>query len=309
MVTRIAIVAALILLSACNLSDSPPGAPTERPLPAQPPTDLPPTENMGPTPLPGVAQPDAPGGLPTRTPIGAPPVGGTVIPTPGPIATSPTGETAIISSPPNGGVVANGVLQVSGVVIGLPRDEFTLVLVAPDGRVLNSQHITLQNPNNVAEVPWSAAMTTGPYTGPAQIRVLGQNAQGAELLLAQVNIALGASASGAAVAPPASSGRSETPQGSITSPASGAVVSGSAIQVTGTVGGIQSNQFLLALVTADGTVINSQLVTLSNDNYTQIVPWAAALGTNDYRGAAEIRALTAGGASQTTFATVQISLQ
>ncbi len=304
MFIRIAFVATLLLLSACNLSNSPTGGPTETAMP----TSAAATGQPLPTALPGVVPlPDSSDGLPTRTPVGAPAANNPLLPTPDAIPTSPTGESAIISSPIQGSVVASGVLQVSGVVIGLARDEFTLVLADAQGRVLNSQLITLQNPNNVDEVPWSAAMTTGPYTGPAEIRIIGQNAQGEDLLLARVSITLGANAGGATTAP-LGSARSGSPQGSIISPVNGAIVPGDTVQVSGTAGGIPENQFLLVLVAADGSVINSQIVMLSNDDYTQIVPWAASLGAGGYRGPAEIRAMTTG-ASQTTFASIQLTLQ
>jgi len=96
--------------------------------------------------------------------------------------------------------------------------------------------------------------------------------------------------------PPSSDGTSGTtngPAASITAPGNGATVASGIIQITGTAGGIFENQFTLALILPDGSVINSQTITLTTSDPSFIVPWAAALGTNGFTGAIEIRAYTA----------------
>ncbi len=318
-ITLMLIIAAL--LAACNLSDD--EAPTGPTLPptfesatieAQPTID----PNL-PTALPGVPPLVTPGVLPTRTPFGnllptpLPVIGGsgsTGALIPGAVATSATGESATISSPANGASVPVGVLQVSGVVVGLPRDEFDLILTDSNGRVLNSQHITLQNPNAVAEVPWSASMTTGSYTGPAVIEVVAVNALDQEIPIARISINLTSTTSGSL---PASSGvgvggRSSSPVASISSPAQNAVVNGT-VQVNGVAGGIPDNQFVVVLVAPDGNVLNSQLVTLTNDDYTNVVPWSIALGSSGYRGQAEIRAFASVNGAQVTLTSLPITIQ
>ena len=313
-----------LLLAACNLSDDIPTGPTLPPTFEAATPDAPTADPNLPTALPGVLPPQTPGILPTRTPfgstlpiapiIGAPVGGGTVMPTPGAIATSPTGETAAITSPANGASVTIGVLQVSGLVVGLARDEFDLILTDAAGSVINSQHITLQNPNAVAEVPWSASMTTGAYTGPAQIEVVGVNALDQELTLARIDITLtsGAASSGGSL--PVSSGvgvggRSSSPVASFSSPAANAVVTGGRIQVNGAAGGIPDNQFVVVLVAPDGNVLNSQLVTLTNDDYTNVVPWSISLGTSGHRGSAEIRAFATVNGAQVTLTSIPVTVQ
>lgn len=322
---RIALALALaaLLLAACNLSDDVPSGPTAQPTGDQPPGLA--TDANLPTPLPGVLPPQTPGVLPTRTPfgnalptsaplIGAPVGAGTLAPTPGAVATSPTGETAAITSPANGANVTVGVLQVSGVVVGLARDEFDLILTDASGSVINSQHITLQNPNAVAEVPWSASMTTGAYTGPAQVEVVGINALDQEIPLARISITLTTSAASAPGSLPVSSGvgvggRSSTPVASFSSPSANAVVSGGSIQVNGVAGGIPDNQFVVVLVAPDSRVLNSQLVTLTNDDYTTVVPWSLSLGTSGYTGSAEIRAFATVSGAQTTLTSIPVTIR
>jgi hypothetical protein len=305
--TRVWLLVMALVLSACTLSDNVPSGPTALPPVASPQNGLP-TPSL----LPGV-NPTSPGILPSRTPPGT-----FLGPTPtnlpfigSVIATAPTGEYAQITSPINGSNVVPGTLQASGIVGGLTRDEFTLQLVSSSGQMLNSQLITLQNPNRATEVPWSAAMTTGSYTGPAEVRVMAQNAAGTNLLLAQVAITLGGGG-GAVVNPaPPVQGSATTPTGSISSPQDGTTVSGPILQVAGTAGGIAENQFVIALVAQDGTVLNSQIVSLSNSDYTVIVPWAASLGTNGYRGPVELRAFTLNGQGgvSSAFASIHVTVQ
>lgn len=316
----IVIACAALLLAACNLSDNVPTGP-ETLTPPVTPTDasaeVPPTADSLPTALPGVLPLQTPGVLPTRTPFGAP--APTTLPVigqpsaPDAVPTSPTGESAVVSSPANGANVPVGVLQVSGRVIGLPRDEFDLVLTDGSGQVLNTQHITLQNPNNVAEVPWSASMTTGSYTGPATVEVVGVNALDQRVVLARVQINLTSGAASNPGSVPAAGGvsvgsRSTVPVASINSPARNMTVT-DPIQVTGAAGGIADNQFVIVLLQPDGIVLNSQLVTLTNDDYTSVVPWSVALGTSGYRGPAEIRAFTTVNNQQITLTNVPITVQ
>jgi hypothetical protein len=295
------LIATALILCACNLSDVRQNTPTP---PSSQATDTP--TDVLPSPLPGVRGTADPNALPSRTPAG------NLQPTPtqlgiggdafAPIPTSATGERALISSPAEGTVVTNGTLQISGVITNLTRSDFTLALLAPNGASINTQTITLQSaPVGVRDVPWSAAMMVSRYTGPVEVQVRAQTAAGQEILLARTNIVIQAGAAANVSAPSSST----TPLVSIDSPVENSTASGSVIQITGSAGGIAENQFTLALVSPDGGVINSQLIMLTNPNITTVVPWAAALGSNGYRGAAEIRALV----GSTILDTVRLTLQ
>lgn len=304
-------IAALILifvLSACNLSaDS--VTPTAESVPSlqPPPFTLEATVDLNaPTALPGIVpQPTNGNGLlPTRTPFG------NLLPlnpnaTPLAIPTSSTGETATVSLPIAGSQVMAGNLQINGVVSGLARDEFTLLLLDSDGRVLNQQLITVQNPNQIRDVPWSASMTTSNYLGAAEVRLVARNPLDQEIVLARVPITLvqNTGAVSAPAVPQAVSGATA----SIDSPPDNGTFSGSVLQVSGMAGGFADNQFVVALVAPDGVVINSQIINLTGAG-TNTVPWSAALDTNGYRGRAEIRAFPSSGSS-TTLDSVQITIQ
>ena len=292
----------LLVVSACNLN--PAGVVT--PQPDQPVDTTPLTSvfrtatPLGPTPLPM---------LPSRTPSGGP------LTTPSEnlyatlqaVPTSETGETATIESPAAGGQVYTGTVRISGWVENLAQDEFTLSIVAPNGNVVNTQPIHLMNPNNVAKVPWSAAMTITSYTGEAVIEVHARSADDKDVLLARSPVTIqqgGSGSTGGNVVATGLPSNASGPVGSIDTPTANEAIGGDPIQVTGTAGGIPSNSFTLALIAPDGNVLNSQLITLTGAE-TNVVPWAAALGTSGYTGSAALRATT----GTTVIASIRITLR
>ncbi len=290
------LIAALLLTSACNLNSQPatPTVPPSAP-PFQATITLPPATA---TLLPGVV---ATSGA-TRTPFGnsGAPTAQT-IGTPGAFPTAASGESATISSPANGATVSGSPLYVSGVVSNLSSDRFALQVFDANGQSITpAQTIALSNPNHVADVPWSASVLVSGYTGAAQIRVSTQTASGETVVIGAVSVNITPATASANPAPSSGS--------SITSPASGSAVSGNPISVTGTAGGIPENQFTLLLLDSSGTVLNSQLITLTGaDQYT--VPWSASLGTGGYRGSVEIRAVVVRDGQQITIASAAVTLQ
>jgi hypothetical protein len=304
---RMRLLAALVLLvfaSACNLSNSP--VFVEPPTPSAAPTQVAATAAPTVTPLPGLASsttsatrtPFPNGSAPTTQPL----AGTSTFPTPA------TGERAEIVSPANGASVGGSPLYVSGVVHNLTEDKFLLqVFDSSDQPISVEQTITLSNPNHVADVPWSASVTLR-YTGAAQIRISAKLADGTTAVIgtASVSIVPGTPAS---VVQPANGNHANGMTAAITSPTNGMSVAGNPITVTGTAGGLADNQFTLLLLAADsGTVINSQVITLSGAE-ANAVPWSASLGTSAFRGRAEIRAVTIAGGQQVTLASVVVTLQ
>jgi hypothetical protein len=225
-----------------------------------------------------------------------------------PLPTSPTGESAAISSPTQGMTVAPGTIQISGVVNNLPEDRFTLSLVAPNGSSINTQDISLRNPNNVSEIPWSAAMQITRYTGPAQIRVVARTAEDREMTLAAVDIMIGqGSPSGGAVPTTGSVRSASSPTGTIDSPANGETATGDPIMVTGTAGGFPGGTFTLELLASNGTVLSSIPITLTGSD-TAAVPWAAPITTGGYQGQATIRAVVTVNGSEVVLASANVTL-
>ncbi|HVU13087.1 MAG TPA: hypothetical protein VHD90_17535 [Phototrophicaceae bacterium] len=299
---RIAVIlAALLLASACNLSNKD-LTPTVPSITISAPAVTPPVDT--PTSLPGVTEVVAPtltpfsnNSLPTN-PVIAPP---------GVVSTSTTGESATIDSPLEGASVGGSPLMISGVAHNLAQDQFTLQVFDPTGQSLTpAQTIPLSNPNHVADVPWTASTSLASYTGPAQIRISDGNN-----VIGTVNVTI--------VAPTAqssnSSGNSPNPQptsgtalGTITSPTNGATLSGTSLTVTGTAGGFPGNQFTLLLLDSKETVLTSVVITLTNSAQNP-VPWSGSLNTSGFKGYAEIRAVTTQNGQQTTIASVIVKLQ
>ncbi|MCC6802711.1 MAG: hypothetical protein IT319_07485 [Anaerolineae bacterium] len=292
-----------LLASACNLSTQP-ATPTALATPlATEELILPPDVTV--TPLPGIAATSA--GTPgaTRTPFGS-----DSAPTTQPLATNggfptpATGERGEITSPANGASVSGAPLYVSGVVHNLPEDQFTMQVFDPDGEALTgAQTITLGNPNHVADVPWSASITINDYTGAAQIRITARTADGTDAVIAAANVIIAPGSSVSPVQPSSGSAVAGVP-----SPANGSSASGDPITVTGTAGGMADNQFTLLLLSGDGTVLNSQLITLTGAEQN-VVPWSATLGTSGYHGRAEIRAVVVRDGQQVTLTSITVNLQ
>ncbi|MBI1256031.1 MAG: hypothetical protein GC204_01040 [Chloroflexi bacterium] len=291
----------LLVTAACNLSN-------QAATPTAEATEILTDEAVPPpaasvTALPGVAATlDA-----TRTPFNnnvAPTTQSQATALPNTFPTPASGERADITFPTSGGTVYAPTVYVSGVAHNLLQDQFTLQIFDSSGQPLtNGQTIPLSNPNKVADVPWSASVMVRSYTGAAQIRILAQISDGTEAVVGSVNVTIAAGTPSSAVQP-----SGETYVASITSPTDGSSVSGDPINVTGTAGGIAENQFTLLLLDGSGTVINSQVITLSGAEQNS-VPWSAAMGTSGHHGSAEIRAVVVNNGQQITMTSVKINLQ
>jgi hypothetical protein len=310
---------ALFVLAACNLSSDQPGGLITSPSEAE--TDalttlIPMTEEAQQetlTSLPGIVltpNTSANRNPATRTPFGtlntqtAPTLNAVVTALP----TSPTGESATITSPAQGANITPGTIQISGTVYNLPADQFTLSIVAPDNTPLNTQTITLRNPNQVASVPWSAAVQVTRYTGPAQIRVVARTAEDREMTLAAVDIVIGQNTTPGGTNPTSAGVRSaSSPTGTIDSPTNGETVTGDPVMITGTAGGFPGGTFTLELLAADGTSLGSIPITLTGSD-TAAVPWAAPVSTGGYHGQATIRAVVTVDGSEVVLASVNVTL-
>ncbi len=296
---------ALVLVSACNLSN-------QATTPTADLTTISTQEVVAPqaatqaasvTPLPGIAATlDI-----TRTPFGnsGAPTNQTPLTTlPNSFPTLASGERAEISFPTSGASVFAPTVYVTGVAHNLTQDQFTLQIFDGTGQPLtNGQTIPLSNPNHVADVPWAASVTVRSYTGAAQIRVIAQTATGTVAVIGTVDVTIVPGTPSSVVQPAAG-----TYVASITSPSDGSSASGDPLNVTGTAGGIAENQFALLLLDSGGTVINSQVITLTGAEQNS-VPWSAAMGTSGRHGSAEIRAIVINNGQQITMASVKVNLQ
>jgi immunoglobulin-like protein involved in spore germination len=292
---RLLIFALVLLLAACNLSDQQPGAPTAipnggtpatapqntaTPLPPSNPTRTPTGNDVIPNLPPPTATPGyAPVGVRTQPPSNNP------IPTQPPAASGPRGS---VTQPLDGATVSGGSIQIAGTAGGIFENMFTVAVVDLSGNTIASQGITLNNPNFDNLVSWSAALSTGNYSGQAEIRAFTASPRdGSLILLGSVHVTIVPGGSGAG------GGTANGPTATITSPTNGSTIANGIIQVTGMAGGIHENQFTLSLILPNGSEINSQHITLTSSDPSFIVPWSAALGTNGFTGQMEIRAYTA----------------
>ena len=290
----------LCLASACNLNNQ---AKTPTAVLTTIPNQQAATSALSVTSLPGIAATTDS----TRTPFGDnnQPTSQLQLTTlPNTFPTLASGEHADISFPAKGGSLNAPVIYVSGVAHNLTQDQFTLQIFDGTGQPLtNGQTISLSNPNHVADVPWSASVMVRSYTGAAQIRVIASTTGGTEAVIGTVDVMIVPGTPSAIVQPAGG-----TYVASITSPANGSSTSGDPINVTGTAGGLANNQFTLLLLDGSGTIINSQVITLTGAEQNA-VPWSAAMGTSGYHGSAEIRAVTISNGQQTTMTSVKINLQ
>jgi len=292
----------LLVTAACNLSNhsaTPTAALTT--IPNQAVASQ--TPNASVTPLPGIAATvDA-----TRTPFGNTTTAtnqAQLTALPNVFPTLASGEHADITFPVSGASVFAPVVYVSGVAHNLPQDQFTLQIFDGTGQPLtNGQTISLSNPNHVTDVPWSASVMVRSYTGAAQIRIIAQTDTNAAAVIGAVDVSIVPGTPSDIVQP-----ASGTSVATITSPANSSSISGDPITVTGTAGGIANNQFTLLLLDGSGTVINSQVITLTGAEQNS-VPWSATLGTSGFHGSAEIRAVIISGGQQTTLASVKVNVQ
>jgi hypothetical protein len=116
--------------------------------------------------------------VPTAPPASPPPL-------------SAANAPAVIIVPIDGSIVSGTPLDLRGVVNNLPNDRFTLELRDASGNTITTQEITLRNPNQVAQVSWSASLFTR-YTGEATIYLRARDLQGREFVAASVRITIAA---------------------------------------------------------------------------------------------------------------------
>lgn len=106
----------------------------------------------------------------TRTLIGG--VNVTIAPNAAPAAVSTTQSGlggAAFTNPTEGGTTSGDPITVSGMMGGLPENQFQLELHTASGTMINAQQITLTGADT-GVVPWSATLGTGGYRGAAELR-------------------------------------------------------------------------------------------------------------------------------------------
>jgi hypothetical protein len=192
-------------------------------------------------------------------------------PTPTPTIPSLTGVVDIVY-PLDGSVIYSEVLHLSGTASSTPN--FLLRLVGPDDTTISEATVQVQGSN------WEVELAHGYDGEPIEVTVLA--------------LPTDARTSGdydiATIALSSINNRQPDIFGSITAPLGDGTVGGEIIPVSGTASGLPENTLSVALIGADGTVIDSQNVVVVNPYFIDDMPWAVDLSTNGYTGLARIRA-------------------
>lgn len=84
----------------------------------------------------------------------------------------PDGTHGRITMPADGDNMGGDIIPVAGLASGVADNTITLTLTADDGRVLDTQTVTMDNPYLIDELGWQASVSAGDYTGPATISAL-----------------------------------------------------------------------------------------------------------------------------------------
>ncbi len=191
------------------------------------------------------------------------------------VTPTPTPSSGVdIISPQDGSVIYAEQMYLSGTASGV--DSFTLQLLGPDGTILARDTI------RVSGGEWQKELAHG-YTGePIEVTIVAAPEHAPLPLETAYDIAI--------VALAGLSYRPDGAFGSITSPTPNSNVGGDSFEATGMVSGVFENTFTLSLIGADGSVIDSEPITVFDPYFVDEVPWTAELATNGYSGAGEIRA-------------------
>ncbi|MGQ9887825.1 MAG: hypothetical protein ACUVSX_04975 [Aggregatilineales bacterium] len=180
-----------------------------------------------------------------------------------------------ITHPPAGANIYAEVMYLAGTAPALSDERFVLRLVGPDGDVISSHIVDAQQDGE-----WQIELLHS-YSGePIEVVVeaLPVGAAGQQLYDAVTVMLAGIQHRPASLT------------GSIDYPAPAEPLGGEAIIVSGAFSGVPGNSFWLALVAADGRLLDERQVELHNPYHIDLMPWSAELATSGYVGPAEVRA-------------------
>ena len=178
--------------------------------------------------------------------------------------------------PTDGTVIYAETLHVSGV--GFVGIEITVQVVDIDSAIIIDSEVLVDDKGQ-----WEIDLQYDTREKPVEVTVLALANQGTKDKSCQDSTTV-------ILAGP--SYRPDGVFGTIHSPPEGSTVGGDLLEIKGTVSGITENTFWLEIVDEDGLVIDHTVVTVSNPNHEDEIPWTAEIATNRYVGTATIRAFT-----------------
>jgi hypothetical protein len=95
------------------------------------------------------------------------------------LAQRPAGAFARVTSNTHEGTLGGDLIRIEGMASGLAENRLMLRLLTPEEDLISESSITVTNPFIVDEMPWSADLSRGDYTGPATLEL--RDAAGAVL--------------------------------------------------------------------------------------------------------------------------------
>lgn len=196
----------------------------------------------------------------------------TMIPTSTAVPSALTGRVTILT-PPQGAVVYSEVLNISGIVSGLPGDTFMLTLAGPDDETIARAVI------HAADEEWRIELPHSYIGEPVEASLIARPADPlVSEIYAQQTIAL--------------AGLSYRPEGmfgSITFPVEGSTAGGETLLITGSASGVPEGALTVDLIAEDGQTVTRTYAATVNPYLIDDMPWSAELGTQGYTGPAAIQ--------------------
>ncbi len=209
-----------------------------------------------------------------------------------PTALLPIGDVQIIT-PQTGSILYSPTLYISGTAVNVPASGFILRAISADDAVIAEITIVPDGEN------WSVELTHTRPTEPTEITLYALPVGDVVGDYDVVSIVL--------------SLEDERPEGTfgmILAPFENDEMGGDVIPVYGTASGLFENTLIVVLEQPDGTLIQEQVITVNNPGIIDEVPWTAEIPTDDYTGAAVIRAYyqDANTGEKITIASVKVML-
>ncbi|MBC8099192.1 MAG: hypothetical protein H7Y11_07095 [Armatimonadetes bacterium] len=94
-----------------------------------------------------------------------------------PLSERPDGAFITLLTPENGRTIGGDAVLVSGTASGIRDNRLTLTLTGDDGSTVATQSVTLAGRYPMDELPWSATLPLGDYTGNAILRATYHDGQ------------------------------------------------------------------------------------------------------------------------------------
>lgn len=187
-------------------------------------------------------------------------------------ASSPLDGRVTLTGPPDGAVIYASALRVSGTLADVDEKVLLVRLSDPDATVISEASV------NAEAGDWAIELVHD-YSGePVEVlvEVLPADAPDAGVMAAASILMAGLEH------------RPDGAFGDVIFPNQGTAVGGDQIVVTGRASGLPDQTFTVELVASDGTVLDSQTVTLAGPFALDDLPWQVDLSLTDYTGNAVV---------------------